>query len=66
MTGVAEACRTGSAAVSLVGADSPDDLTVAASDESARAAQELEFLGGAGPARDTAAEVRPVTAAARG
>lgn len=62
MTGVAEACGTGSAALTLVSAAS-EQLTVAASDEHARAAQELEFLLGEGPARDAAAEVRPITAA---
>ncbi|MBO4254688.1 ANTAR domain-containing protein [Streptomyces griseorubiginosus] len=66
MTGVAEACGTSSAALTLVGADSPDELTVAASDESARAAQELEFLLGEGPARDATVEVRPVMAAGPG
>jgi hypothetical protein len=59
---VATACGTRSAALTLVSAAS-EQLTVAASDESAGAAQELEFLLGEGPARDATAEVRPVTAA---
>ncbi|MGW1749898.1 ANTAR domain-containing protein [Streptomyces sp. NPDC002092] len=61
MSGVAAACGTGSAAVTLVGA-TPDQLGLAASDELSRAAQELEFLLGEGPARDATSEVRPVTA----
>ncbi|MEV6948972.1 GAF and ANTAR domain-containing protein [Streptomyces sp. NPDC051172] len=61
MSGVAAACGTSSAAVTLVGA-TLDQLGLAASDESARAAQELEFLLGEGPARDAASEARPVTA----
>jgi hypothetical protein len=51
MTGVAEACGTSSAALTLVGADD-GQLAVAVSDEPARAAQELEFVLGEGPARD--------------
>ncbi|MCD9874270.1 GAF domain-containing protein [Streptomyces guryensis] len=62
MSGVAAACGTSSAAVTLVGA-ARDQLGLAASDEPARAAQELEFLLGEGPARDATSEVRPVTAA---
>ncbi|MEU6380823.1 GAF and ANTAR domain-containing protein [Streptomyces sp. NPDC046909] len=61
MTGVAEACGTSSAALTLVGA-TLDQLALAASDEPARAAQELEFLLGEGPARDATREVRPVSA----
>ncbi|RPF32966.1 hypothetical protein EDD92_2864 [Streptomyces sp. TLI_185] len=61
-SGVAAACGTTSAAVTLVGA-TLDQLALAASDEPARAAQELEFLLGEGPARDAACLVRPVTAA---
>ncbi|MHC3472488.1 GAF and ANTAR domain-containing protein [Streptomyces sp. 7R007] len=61
MTGVAEACGTPSAALALVG-EALDQLAVAASDESARAAQELEFLLGEGPALEAARSVRPVSA----
>ncbi|MFJ9538188.1 GAF and ANTAR domain-containing protein [Streptomyces sp. NPDC101225] len=61
MSGVAEACGTRSAAVTLTGA-APDQLALAASDEPARAAQELEFLLGEGPARDATSEHRPVLA----
>lgn len=62
MTGVAAACGTSSAALTLVGA-TLDQLALAASDEPARAAQELEFLLGEGPARDATREIRPVAAA---
>jgi len=61
MTVVAAACGTTSAALTLVGATF-DQLSLAASDEPARAAQELEFLLGEGPARDATREVRAVTA----
>ncbi|MFE7174574.1 GAF domain-containing protein [Streptomyces sp. NPDC057616] len=61
MAGVAEACGTRSAAVTLIGA-SLDQLALAASDEPARAAEELEFLLGEGPARDATSELRPVLA----
>ncbi|MFI6561375.1 GAF domain-containing protein [Streptomyces sp. NPDC050534] len=61
MAGVAEACGTESAAITLIGA-SHDQLALAASDEPARAAQELEFLLGEGPARDATNELRPVLA----
>ncbi|NNN37610.1 GAF domain-containing protein [Streptomyces sp. S3(2020)] len=64
MAGVAEACGAGSAALTLVGATF-DQLALAASDEPARAAQELEFLLGEGPARDATRELRPVSAAGR-
>ncbi|WP_030932465.1 ANTAR domain-containing protein [Streptomyces sp. NRRL S-646] len=62
MSGVAAACGTTSAAVTLAGA-TLEQLALAASDEPARAAQELEFLLGEGPARDATCLVRPVTAA---
>ncbi|MCI3240315.1 ANTAR domain-containing protein [Streptomyces spinosisporus] len=62
MSGVAAACGTGSASVTLVGA-SLEQLALAASDEPSRAAQELEFLLGEGPSRDATSEARPVTAA---
>ncbi|MET7477901.1 GAF domain-containing protein [Streptomyces sp. NPDC005648] len=61
MTAVAAACGTTSAAVTLVGATF-DQLALAASDEPARAVQELEFLLGEGPARDATRDVRAVTA----
>ncbi|NEB05834.1 ANTAR domain-containing protein [Streptomyces sp. SID13726] len=61
MAGVAAACGTSSAALTLVGA-TLDQLAVAASDEPARAAQELEFLLGEGPARDATSQIRPVSA----
>ncbi|GAA3789247.1 hypothetical protein GCM10022403_024540 [Streptomyces coacervatus] len=61
MTGVAAACGTRSAALTLVGA-TLDQLALAASDEPSRSAQELEFLLGEGPARDATAEIRPVSA----
>ncbi|MFR0352156.1 GAF and ANTAR domain-containing protein [Streptomyces sediminimaris] len=61
MSGVAAACGTDSAAVALIGA-SHDQLALAASDEPSRAAQELEFLLGEGPARDATNEARPVLA----
>ncbi|WP_240044944.1 hypothetical protein [Streptomyces alboflavus] len=51
MTGVAEACGTRSAALTLVDADQ-SQLAVAASDEPARVAQDLEFMLGEGPTRD--------------
>lgn len=53
MASVAEVCGTRGAAVSYL-ADDRSELAVAASDEPARAAQELEFLLGEGPARDAA------------
>ncbi|MFF4499396.1 ANTAR domain-containing protein [Streptomyces sp. NPDC001401] len=61
MTGVAAACGTRSAALTLVGATF-DQLSLAASDEPSRAAQELEFLLGEGPARDATSQARAVTA----
>ncbi|MDN3020713.1 GAF domain-containing protein [Streptomyces sp. S.PB5] len=64
MSGVAEACGTSSAALTLVGATF-DDLALAASDEPSRAAQELEFLLGEGPARDATRGNRPVSASGR-
>ncbi|MFG3143097.1 GAF and ANTAR domain-containing protein [Streptomyces sp. NPDC048243] len=53
MASVAEVCGTRGAALSYLAADR-SELAVAASDEPARAAQELEFLLGEGPARDAA------------
>ncbi|MFF3494928.1 GAF and ANTAR domain-containing protein [Streptomyces sp. NPDC002795] len=51
MTGVAEACGADSAAVTLVDIDR-NQIATAASDEHARAAQDLEYILGEGPARD--------------
>ena len=62
MSGVAAACGTGSASVTLIGA-SLDQLAMAASDEPSRAAQELEFQLGEGPSRDATRQARPVAAA---
>ncbi|GGX53071.1 GAF and ANTAR domain-containing protein [Streptomyces minutiscleroticus] len=64
MTGVARACGTTSAAVSLIGPDRAR-LAVAASNDRAHAAQELEYLLGEGPARDAANEVRVVAESGR-
>ncbi|WP_458243358.1 ANTAR domain-containing protein [Streptomyces sp. MAI_2237] len=61
MTGVARACGSRGAALTLVGTEFTD-LALAASDEPSRAAQELEFLLGEGPARDATSTVGPVTA----
>lgn len=62
MTGVAEACGTRSAALTLVDACN-SQLAVAASNEPARAAQELEFILGEGPTRDAVTHRGPVLAA---
>lgn len=51
MAGVAEACGTRSAALTLVGTDL-SQLAVAASDRPSRGAQDLEYLLTAGPGRD--------------
>ncbi len=61
MTGVAEACGTPSAALSLHGADH-DQLAVAASDEVSRTAQDLEFLLGEGPTWEAVTTDAPVSA----
>lgn len=61
MTGVAEECGTSSAALTLVDA-AHSQLAVAASDEVAEAAQDLEFMLGEGPARDATTSRRPVHA----
>ncbi|MFD0412909.1 GAF and ANTAR domain-containing protein [Streptomyces sp. NPDC127108] len=61
MTGVAEACGTSSAALTLVDADH-SQLAVAASNEPARAAQDLEFMLGEGPTRDATSGCRLVRA----
>ncbi|MFD9904426.1 ANTAR domain-containing protein [Streptomyces sp. NPDC059063] len=65
MTGVAEACGTTSAALTLVDADH-SQLAVAASNEPARAAQDLEFMLGEGPTRDATAGSRLVSASYAG
>ncbi|MEU6962150.1 GAF and ANTAR domain-containing protein [Streptomyces chrestomyceticus] len=54
MTGVAEACGTTSAALTLMGSDH-GQLSVASSDGPSRAAQDLEFMLGEGPAHDASA-----------
>ncbi|WP_030017230.1 ANTAR domain-containing protein [Streptomyces monomycini] len=64
MTGVAEACGTTSAALTLMGSDH-DQLSVASSDASARAAQDLEFVLGEGPAHDASVGGCLVSAAGR-
>lgn len=61
MAGVAEACGTPSAALTLVGADL-SQLAVAASDRPSRGAQDLEYVLTAGPGRDAVRERRPVYA----
>ncbi|MFI8996409.1 GAF and ANTAR domain-containing protein [Streptomyces sp. NPDC053542] len=62
MSVVADACGTDSAALALLGSDH-SQLAVAASDDSSRAAQDLEYILGEGPCRDAAAGRRRVTAA---
>ncbi|MGW2227274.1 GAF and ANTAR domain-containing protein [Streptomyces formicae] len=57
MTGVAEACGTASAALTLMDSRQ-NQLAVAVSDESARAAQDLEYVLGEGPGRDAASTHR--------
>ncbi|MEV8017014.1 GAF domain-containing protein [Streptomyces sp. NPDC086554] len=59
MAGVAEACGTRSAALTLVGADL-SQLAVAASDRPSRGAQDLEYVLTAGPGRDAARARRKV------
>ncbi|MEV7004500.1 GAF domain-containing protein [Streptomyces sp. NPDC093982] len=59
MTGVAEACGTNSAAITLVDAGQ-NQLAIAVSDEQSRAAQDLEFMLGNGPTRDAASVRRPL------
>ncbi|WP_030620231.1 ANTAR domain-containing protein [Streptomyces sclerotialus] len=58
---VADACGTNSAALTLIGSDH-SQLAVAASDEGARAAQDLEFVLGEGPSTDAAARRSRVSA----
>jgi hypothetical protein len=55
MTGVAEACGTGSAALTLVDSRH-NQLAVAVSDERSRAAQDLEYILGEGPALDAVSD----------
>ncbi|MEV6753238.1 GAF domain-containing protein [Streptomyces sp. NPDC051214] len=62
MAGVAEACGTRSAALTLVGEDL-GQLAVAASDGRARRAQDLEFVLNSGPGLDAAGSRRTVFAA---
>ncbi|ATL29214.1 GAF domain-containing protein [Streptomyces formicae] len=59
MTGVAEACGTASAALTLFDS-AQNQLAVATSDEPSRAAQDLEYVLGEGPARDVAAALLPL------
>ncbi|MGW6023619.1 GAF domain-containing protein [Streptomyces sp. NPDC055099] len=61
MAGVAEACGTRSAALTLVGEDL-GQLAVAASDGRARRAQDLEFVLNSGPGLDAAGSRRTVFA----
>ncbi|MEU6672893.1 GAF and ANTAR domain-containing protein [Streptomyces sp. NPDC046853] len=61
MAGVAEACGTRSAALTLVGADL-SQLAVAASDLPSRGAQDLEYVLTAGPGRDAVRQRRAVYA----
>jgi hypothetical protein len=61
MAEVARACGTGSAALTLLGSGLTQ-LAVAASDQPARGAQDLEYLLGTGPARDAARDGIPVSA----
>ncbi|MEV6499740.1 GAF domain-containing protein [Streptomyces prunicolor] len=61
MTGVAEACGSDSAALTLVDSGQ-NQLAVAVSDEQSWAAQELEYVLGEGPSRDAASAHRPVHA----
>ncbi|MGW7073207.1 GAF domain-containing protein [Streptomyces sp. NPDC054855] len=61
MAGVAEACGTRSAALTLVGEDL-GQLAVAASDGRARGAQDLEFVLNSGPGLDAAGSRRTVFA----
>ncbi|MFD7298105.1 GAF and ANTAR domain-containing protein [Streptomyces sp. NPDC059897] len=51
MTGVAEACGSASAGVTLVDVER-NQIATASSDEPSRAAQDLEYVLGEGPARD--------------
>ncbi|MEV3853441.1 GAF and ANTAR domain-containing protein [Streptomyces sp. NPDC050095] len=61
MAGVAEACGTDSVAVTLVDAQC-NQLAAASSDQFSRAAQDLEFVLGEGPARDSVFSRGPVVA----
>ncbi|WP_306323509.1 MULTISPECIES: ANTAR domain-containing protein [unclassified Streptomyces] len=65
MTGVAEACGSGSAAVTLVDSER-NQIASAASDGPSCAAQELEYVLGEGPARDAVRESRTVVAGGSG
>ncbi|WP_405586654.1 GAF and ANTAR domain-containing protein [Streptomyces sp. NBC_01092] len=64
MTVVAEACGTGSAAITLLDSGR-NQLAVAVSDDRSRAAQDLEYVLGEGPGQDAAAQRRPVHVAGR-
>ncbi|MGW8380467.1 GAF domain-containing protein [Streptomyces sp. ODS28] len=62
MTGVAEACGSRSAVLTVLGADH-GQLSFAASDERAERAQEVEYLLEEGPGRDATLDRGPVRAA---
>ncbi|NEB79868.1 ANTAR domain-containing protein [Streptomyces sp. SID14478] len=62
MTGVAEACGSGSVAVTLVDGER-NQVATASSDQPARAAQDVEYVLGEGPALDAVHARGPVTAA---
>jgi hypothetical protein len=64
MTGVAEACGSSSAALTLVDSGH-NQLAVAVSDEQSRAAQDLEYVFGEGPSLDAASGRRPVRVSGR-
>lgn len=64
MTGVAEACGTASVALTLTDPDH-GQLSVASSDEPSRAAQDLEFVLGEGPAHDASVGGCLISAAGR-
>ncbi|MER5443167.1 ANTAR domain-containing protein [Streptomyces sp. NPDC002790] len=61
MAGVAEACGAGSVAVTLVDAQQ-NQVATAYSDQPAREAQDLEYVLGEGPARDSVLGRSPVVA----
>ncbi|KPI12002.1 GAF domain protein [Actinobacteria bacterium OK074] len=65
MTVVAEACGTGSAAVSLLDTEQ-NQLAFAVSDQRSRAAQDLEYVLGEGPGQDAASQRRPVRVSGAG
>lgn len=64
MAGVADACGTSSAAVTLVDSGH-NQLAIAVSDEQSRAAQDLEYVLGEGPSREAASTRRPLRVSGR-